>query len=862
MSQANRPFLNRILPYVAAVLCFFALLAAISWAVLSRGIEINLVSIPAAEIHRLFLKVDRGLVIRASQIVLAEDSASGHGRSLDAHLPLLKKWGHLIREIDIKRLRYRNHSFAVAYRQGRFQVLGDIFSCQASVSHEPGEYRLQIDSIRLHPFGLNITGTALYNRALNRVQFSGSFTSPEVEGTLSMTSLDEDIDLRLASGDFDNLPAILSEFPVDREVIDWITASIAVRSYQVNQLRLRCRLAELRDLGPQHISGTAVATGAAIRFHSALPPVLCDRIQISYQNDRLGFLLENPTYATKDLQGSTVGIENLVRGRTRLIIDLQTESRIDNEIIRLLGVYDIPFELRQLTGTTTGRLTLALDLPYMELKADGTFSAGSTTWRWNNIPFQADGISVELHNETLSIRNAVLSYQDLCRCRIAGRIDLSRRHADLLAEIDSLEISVGGTPILSAAQKSIPLEIDFHREDPMIILPELDTTVRLAEQTEITVRDLGAAAPLAPLLQAVDFTKGDLRLVLQDPRHFDFSGEIHFADTLLSLEGRPVTAFHFQGSTRPGQTTISANDHRLTASLTDQLTVEILDYLVTLTYETFKNSDAGQRLPLPVVISGERSLVSVKDFVFPTRNFTFRSRDGDHSFAALLQQGSIRYFGSPPYMTFEGRKLDAALADKFLQNADLTGGTLNVTLQKNREKLEGYLELNNILIRNTLLLNNIVAFVNAVPALATFSSPGFDSEGYRVEEGVMLFTFADGKLTVHRLRTNGLAINTEARGWIDQRNHTVHLEMELITMKDYSKIIEKIPLAGYAILGEDGSLSTSLSISGNLDDPVITTNLTRDIMMTPLNVIRRTVEWPFTLFEGGGSDIPEDPGPE
>ena len=79
------------------------------------------------------------------------------------------------------------------------------------------------------------------------------------------------------------------------------------------------------------------------------------------------------------------------------------------------------------------------------------------------------------------------------------------------------------------------------------------------------------------------------------------------------------------------------------------------------------------------------------------------------------------------------------------------------------------------------------------------------------------------------------------------------MNLEMISLKDYSKIINKIPLAGYALLGDDGSINTSLLISGNLSKPKIKTYLSREIIMTPINVIKRTIKWPFKIF-----DKPED----
>ena len=332
MSAANRHILRRILPHLVALLCFFALAAAICWAILVRGIEINHISLPAADLHRLFLQVDQGLIIRVGRIVVDEDSAAGQGPGLESHIPLVKKWGHLIREIDVHRFIYRDHYFSIAYRQGSFRILGDIFTCHASVSYEQGTYRIDIESLQFRPLDLAVAGKAQYRRTDNHLQFTGSFALPEAAGTMRINSLDQDIDASLTSDHFEDLPAVLARFPVDREVIDWVRDNISGRDYRVTMLRLQCRLEELRSLEPRHISGSAVAASAAVRFHPDLPPIECDRVDVTYLDDRLSFLLENPKYTTKNLQGSDVYIEDLTGDQTRLIINLKAKSRIDKNI--------------------------------------------------------------------------------------------------------------------------------------------------------------------------------------------------------------------------------------------------------------------------------------------------------------------------------------------------------------------------------------------------------------------------------------------------------------------------------------------------------------------------------------------------
>ncbi|MGE3613061.1 MAG: AsmA-like C-terminal domain-containing protein [Sulfurimonas sp.] len=44
-------------------------------------------------------------------------------------------------------------------------------------------------------------------------------------------------------------------------------------------------------------------------------------------------------------------------------------------------------------------------------------------------------------------------------------------------------------------------------------------------------------------------------------------------------------------------------------------------------------------------------------------------------------------------------------------------------------------------------------------------------------------------------------------------------------------------------------MSTSLRVTGALDDPDVTTQVTKDIAVAPFNIIKRTLMYPFEMFK-------------
>lgn len=840
--------------------CVIALLGVSCWWLLKSGFSVEHLAVGGADIRQLSLRLDQGLVLRVGRLDLPGGEGAGQAAGWEARMPFLKKWGHLIQEVDIGRLTYDGHTAAITYRAGLFRLRMEQLSVDAALAYSDKTLWLNLINLQFPVHQLTVTGHASYSLAEDRLLFAGRYVHPLVAGSLWFGEQAGEVEAAISTEEFRELVPVLALFPLDPQITTWVADNITAAGYRIEDLRFRFNYQKLRDIGPENISGTAVADAVAVRFDPKLEPVRCDRVHITYGADRLSFALDNPMYKGKSLQGSSVYIDNVVAEGSTLGIDLLAQSSKDGIVEEILDNYTVNFPVRQISGTTRVDLRLLFDLSDFTLAVGGSIRSGPGAWVWRDITLQTTGAAFQLVNNQLRVVRADLAVADKLRANLRGYIDTRTLHGDLQCEIVSLTLATADATFLQAEGLRTPLTMDVSRGDILVNLPELRTSLRLGpEKTDIAVNSLRAVAPFVPLLQKLSFTDGWGRLSMADPSRIQFAGVIDIPESPLSLQDRPVCQFCFLGTSTPERTEVAMNDNNIVVSWTDRLEVNLNGYLLTVDTNEYTRGEEFKS-PVPLRIIGSRSLLKVKEELIATGMFELTAEKSDLSFRAELAQGNIVYESTPAEKSFVGRGLEAALVDNFLKNADLTDGSMDIFLKGKPDNFEGYLEMNNILIKDTKLLNNILAFLNAVPALATLSSPGFDPDGYRVNEGVMYLHYRDSILTIDELRTDGVAINTEAQGWINHADRTLQLTMELIALKDYSWILEKIPLAGYAILGENGSLSTSLDIQGSIDDPEITTNLTREILMSPINIIKRTIQWPFRLLEklsSQGEDVPK-----
>jgi hypothetical protein len=71
----------------------------------------------------------------------------------------------------------------------------------------------------------------------------------------------------------------------------------------------------------------------------------------------------------------------------------------------------------------------------------------------------------------------------------------------------------------------------------------------------------------------------------------------------------------------------------------------------------------------------------------------------------------------------------------------------------------------------------------------------------------------------------------------------------MIFLKDYSKIVGAIPIVNYVLLGDNNRVETQVDVFGPLNNPKISTNLTKDTFSVPVNIAKRLLQSPAKLLD-------------
>ncbi|HDO30903.1 MAG TPA: hypothetical protein ENG79_07595, partial [Desulfobacteraceae bacterium] len=293
---------TRVPHWLSFTLISLLVLAGLAWLGLSHGIHIDRLSLPMVRVENLSLRLDRGFIVDIGRLDIGRldvgrKSTTLSATAINSLAAAIKKWSPLVQAIRINRLNYQDYSGSLSYRNNTVRINSTDLALKAAIHYQDQRFFIDLSHLLIKPYQVRLTGKATYNMASDLLNFSGGFTGSGINGTLRLSLQHDILDAVVRTKPFADLARLGKQLPLDQDVKIWLTRNITARKFQIDRLRLRCRIKNgLPEIGPDSIEGTARAEDADILFHPDLPPVHCKELGITWQNDRLSFQLDGPTY--------------------------------------------------------------------------------------------------------------------------------------------------------------------------------------------------------------------------------------------------------------------------------------------------------------------------------------------------------------------------------------------------------------------------------------------------------------------------------------------------------------------------------------------------------------------------------------
>ncbi len=398
------------------------------------------------------------------------------------------------------------------------------------------------------------------------------------------------------------------------------------------------------------------------------------------------------------------------------------------------------------------------------------------------------------------------------------------------------------------------LNISYKQQDGnhIITMPSLDIIGILSKQGWwVNISDLSKVADVSPLLQRLNITEGNVSFQQITPsERVTFYGNIDYPYALVIDDEKLQYRYTFQGGFENNETNIDINNKiRVNIAQTITLDTHDIGFNIPELYRLFEEQQEHNGSTSYLTLQATNSFLYLSQKRRAPVDTMHLYRDAKTVFATLQHAEGTAQFELNEDNSFHlyGDHFNDAFMNNLLALAEHQKGSLYFYIYGVPQQFQGVVRVRKTILKDYKVINNVLAFVNTVPALTTFSLPQYSSKGLRVSEAYAGFTYEQEHLFIHDININSKELRISGNGEIDLKNN--HVEMQLALKTDLGTTLSKVPIVGYLLFGDDGSVSTTVTVTGTLDNPTVTNAVAQDIIVAPFQLLKRTILLPVHLIE-------------
>lgn len=495
---------------------------------------------------------------------------------------------------------------------------------------------------------------------------------------------------------------------------------------------------------------------------------------------------------------------------------------------------------------------MQIDLQYTQNKTL-LHSSQSSAWSVHEMPVLLSPFTVALSNDEITFSPIEAAVGEILKGKFLGNFHLkTRTGAFRLSEM--APINPKFTPLIDP-EESIDLSLDTNGDEILIDAPRYKARFStVAKGWKTALSDISLLSKISPILRRYRIENGSMNLYYTGEREmYHFNGEIDYPYPLVMINDTPTRRYRFSGTRIQGRSLIRVNN-RITINHTpDEIAIKasntginmpqlfafISDYASADESKT-QSSDTSPTVTIHAehtylhLMRGRRIVADTLDAILEGSKFDASLEHRGGTAALKIRNGLFSINGS-------------GFNDKFMDHlfamSDFSGGKFSFQAKGDTEAFDGIMRVENTILKDYKVLNNVLAFINTVPSLATFSLPNYNTDGLPLSEGYAHFAYNRGYLNVDNFTLTSREIKLTGETRADMKAQT--LEGTLTLKTDLGSKLSKVPMVGYILFGKDGSVSTTVTIKGKLDDPKVETAIAKEIVTAPFNILKRTLVYPF-----------------
>ena len=838
------------------VILFIFLIFTALMGTLIHGVSIESIVLPKVKIEQLYIKLDKKIILKVDTVLIdgetKADSSIEESALLIHYFPYLNQ---LFSTVVIQRLFYNNETLFLSYENNLFSIKTDHLSTHFKL--EPTDtYRFDIllSETFLHDYELLLDGKASVDLQNKRYSFEGNYNMMGVKGIVLLDIKNTLLTYHLQSEPFTNtelshvMNFIAPKAEMEPLVKAWIHENIIGSSYELHFIEGKIDL-KTYDYFPNEIRGRATVKDATVTFEPSVPSAHVKEIGILFEKDTLIFDIHEPSYEKKKIDKANVHIYNLIAKGTGIVVDLNATAMLDDKIHKILHAFKIDVPITQTSGNTHSHVRLDIKFLPFDINATGEFNLQPSNFLLDGIPMSASYGTVRLDNKLVYLEKANLRYKKLFDINATGVYDTRFDRFEGAMDINSLTLNFGDTSLLDMhhiEDQEAFLVID--KNGTLISLPTFETQLSFGNKANLfRFANLTLLKEVSPLMKSLDVSDGKATVFSRDFEYFDVNLSLSNLTTPFLDNNRSINDLTLSLTTDTRSLDAISADQKLALHFDTSITLHVNDLNLSI-----PKNDTTFDTPIPIIIHGKNSSLIMEDSskVILSDAYTIKMQGANLQLNSKKGSNQLSVDKTSTHFLLHSDTMNDSFTDALLGNNYFYQGNFSLQMEgKSSQKNKGMFILQNTYIKELKFFNNLMATINAIPSLIVFNDPNFNQQGYFVKNGYIDFEQNGDRFLIKEMLLRGSSADIVGNGTVDFETDNIALDLQIRTLKTFSSAIDMIPLVGGLILGEDKKISTRITVTGTLDDPKVETHLVTDTLLSPFNIIKRTMELPLELFK-------------
>lgn len=841
------------------------------------------------KVEKLYLKLDKKLTLKADNVVIPRNKDKPSLDNIDKTFDKIKYLFTFFEMIDLSNVSFENNHISMLFVDEILHIASDDYKVVGTIHRVEQELLAEVSMLYIKKDNINIKGRFSYDLSTDILATKGYFNAYNINGKFLAVKEKNKIDFKVQSDSFSDLKTLINSFTLKESLKSWIVDRVQAKEYKLNSLVGQGLITEDSfNIDFDTLRGEMLFKDVKIFYQKKLDPVLAKSFLLTYANKALHFDFKNPAYKKRSMQGSKIDVVGLGEKKTILKLDLHMKTPIDRELQKILKSYDVNIPVRH-KGEVVN-IDLKMDIPLNGSKEKSTVLAkvdlkkGEVWYKNIKLPLLKGNVTFDNRKKDSIVVDAILKkgIVDISKTKlpvsggtvhyeknivtldnvhlkgkwydgkVKGSIDLKSKKANFKLKVK--HVSIGDKEkFLVFKNKILPLTLDYSK-NLRIILPSLDLSIT-HRKSDMHIH-IGSIKKIKPYLKnlSIDIDDGELDVVKKGAE-YTFKGELRRYDCFLyERNGACRTKVPVRGKVLKGIVDFYAFGKRLhynskkSRIKLKNINIDLKEFLSF--HEKSKRKKNKKSKTKKLIILGENSKLRYGKYSLITDSYDIEvSPKGNIEAFGSLSGDIVKFSKKGKVFSVKALRVKDKMLHPLIGFKGLKKGRYTLKKWGNPNKvMKGQIIIEGGMMSDFKAYNNTLAFMNAIPALATLSNPGFSKKGFKITEGVAEYRMIKDKIHFDSIYIKGTSATIVGKGVIDMKKKTIDMDLAIQTARELGKFVGSLPLLGYILMGKDKSMTVGLKITGNLDKPIVKTSVAQEILSLPIELIKRTLQSPLHIM--------------